>query len=397
MPENSSKEIAADIDDIKAQEKLDHLKLEILKGNDLFTAFPDSNLKLLIKHCKEIQLKDGETLCSEGEMENKMYIILSGQLLIYKLKRKIDVAGPGEHLGEMLLIDAKPRSATIKARGDVSLLEIEEETFKEHILKDAESLISMLETFCKRTRKNLEVISEDFQSLNIFVHDMRNILVGLDIPEVHIKSIAEILEGRRPGQKPREGFDRAKTSVAKLASVKSNLISLLEQSLAIADKDQSEYVRKPFCIKSLVEETAEELCNHKHLKGKIIETDCKEKIPEIPINYLDMKRVLQNLLINAGHASEKNQKIKVVVASAGNGMNISVIDQGSGIPDDVKPLLLKGRYTTKGDGNGYGLLSCRQIIEEYHQGRFWFESEEGKGAAFHLTIPNSIVSAQIKS
>ena len=69
-------------------------------------------------------------------------------------------------------------------------------------------------------------------------------------------------------------------------------------------------------------------------------------------------------------------------------MQVSVIDSGKGIPEKIKPLLLNERYTSKEDGNGFGLLSCREVIEKHHDGKFWFESEEGKGTAFHFSLPN---------
>ena len=66
---------------------------------------------------------------------------------------------------------------------------------------------------------------------------------------------------------------------------------------------------------------------------------------------------------------------------------IRVQDRGSGIPEDIKPLILKENYTSKEDGNGFGLMSCREIIEDHHQGKIGFESEVGKGSTFYFTLP----------
>ena len=110
-------------------------------------------------------------------------------------------------------------------------------------------------------------------------------------------------------------------------------------------------------------------------------------IGEINFSPLDIKRVVQNLVINAGYASDQNETIEIAIQNKEVAVQISVVDKGCGIPDDVKPHLLKTRYTTKDDGNGFGLLSCREIIEDNHQGKFWFESEEGKGTTFYFTLP----------
>ena len=66
---------------------------------------------------------------------------------------------------------------------------------------------------------------------------------------------------------------------------------------------------------------------------------------------------------------------------------VSVTDKGCGIPEEVQGYLFKDSLTTKSDGNGLGLLSCKGIIEENHQGKLWFETEVGKGTTFHFTLP----------
>ena len=49
-------------------------------------------------------------------------------------------------------------------------------------------------------------------------------------------------------------------------------------------------------------------------------------------------------------------------------------DRGAGIPDEVKPYLFKEVLTTKDDGNGLGLLSCKSIVKEHHNGKLWYET-----------------------
>ena len=61
-------------------------------------------------------------------------------------------------------------------------------------------------------------------------------------------------------------------------------------------------------------------------------------------------------------------------------------DYGCGIPEEVQGYLFKDSLTTKSDGNNLGLLSCKGIIKENHQGKLWFETELGKGTTFDFTI-----------
>ncbi len=137
----------------------------------------------------------------------------------------------------------------------------------------------------------------------------------------------------------------------------------------------------------VIKETGDEMSYHKNLKGKQLLIKSQKNVKKAIFNYLDIKRVLQNLLINAGYVTEEDGKIEIKVENLEEGLQISVTDYGCGIPEEVQPLLFKENFTTKPDGNGFGLLSCREIIEEYHQGKIWFESAEGVGTTFHFTIP----------
>ena len=50
-------------------------------------------------------------------------------------------------------------------------------------------------------------------------------------------------------------------------------------------------------------------------------------------------------------------------------------------------MILNENYTSKPDGNGFGLMSCKEIVQELHSGKIGFESELGKGTTFYFTLP----------
>ena len=163
---------------------------------------------------------------------------------------------------------------------------------------------------------------------------------------------------------------------------------MIDQTLATSLRDKSTYTKSSGSIAGLIIDTVDDTIPHKKLKDKQLNTAFPEKsIGNFDFNELDIKRVVQNLIINAGYASKKGGKIEVTVSIQNNEALVQVTDHGTGIPDDVKPLLMKEKYTSKPDGNGFGLLSCKEIIEKYHQGKFGFESEWGKGSTFYFTLP----------
>ncbi len=363
-------------------------KLELLKKIDIFTSFPKNTLEKLAEHCKEIHLNDEDVLFHEGAIEAKMYVILLGKLLVYKLKKDIDTSGPGEYLGEMSLIDSQSRSASVKAIGKVTLLEIDAEDFQNYILPEPQALFSMMQTLTKRTRNHLNIITSEHQKLHCLVHDIRNLLAPLGISEVRLEQVLKALGGIGGNQHKRNGWKEQEIGLNRMRLVKSNLITLIDQTLICGTRTRSEYVKTAASMKVLVLETVEEIALHQYLSTKNIKTTFSGEIFNSKFNHIDIKRVLQNLIVNAGHASKENETIEILVQAQGDSVLVSVIDRGTGIPDNVKPLILKEKYTTKSDGNGLGLLSCRDIIENYHQGKLWFESKDGEGTKFHFKIPS---------
>ena len=382
QPGKNSDSIAKGTQEISLQSKA-----EILRRADLFASFPESTIQLLAKNCKEIRLEDEEVLCKEGDRGQKMWVVLSGKLMIYKLRKTINFLDSGDFLGEMSLVDHKPRAASIKGIGDVVLLEIDDVIFSKFILTEPKAVIALISTIADRARHNLDIIVNENQRLNCLVHDMRNYLVPLTISEDHMIKMLTLLEGKQ-GQQRQKDLDELSIGLKKMITVRDNLITLIDQTLSMGVNAKANYVRIPAKIVDMIHETAEEMANHKYLRNKKLTVKIvQDSIAETVINVLDVKRVLQNLIINSGYASEKNSEIEVRVENLGDNVQVSVIDTGSGIPDDVKPLILKEQYTSKPDGKGFGLMSCKEIIEQHHGGKLGFESTWGVGTTFYFRIP----------
>lgn len=369
--------------------KLNLLKLELLKNVDLFRGFPQETIRSLAENCKEVVLPEDEILFEEGQMEKAMYIVLFGELLVYKLKKQIALLGPGQYVGEMSLIESKTRSASARAISEeVLLIEINEEIFNTYFVSQPKVLLTLMKTLSSRVRADSESMAEDMQTLSIFTHDMRNCLVPLGIPEVYLGELIRVFQGTMDGHKKRAGWEKIKKSYDTMMAVRNNMITLIDQSLGYATKRKTEYVKGSVKILPLIRETIDELNCHKYVKGKKLNVRANTVQAEAFCNYLDIKRVLQNLIINAAYVTKKDGEILVEVENEIEGIKISVIDKGCGIPEDLKPLLLKETITTKPDGNGFGLMSCRDIIEKYHEGKLWFDSEVGKGTSFHFVVPS---------
>ena len=102
-----------------------------------------------------------------------------------------------------------------------------------------------------------------------------------------------------------------------------------------------------------------------------------------------LEQVLVNLTRNALDAMHETpaEERRIVVSATLDGdlVTIAVADKGGGVPDDLAEKLFSPFFSTKTDGMGMGLNICRSIIE-FHQGRLWFEPNEGGGSVFRFTL-----------
>jgi signal transduction histidine kinase len=74
-----------------------------------------------------------------------------------------------------------------------------------------------------------------------------------------------------------------------------------------------------------------------------------------------------------------------------NGVEITVEDNGGGIPDDIKDKIFQPFFTTKptGEGTGLGLSMSYDIVTKGHGGSLEVSSREGKGTTFLVGLPES--------
>ena len=100
-----------------------------------------------------------------------------------------------------------------------------------------------------------------------------------------------------------------------------------------------------------------------------------------------IRRSITNLVTNAIQAMPNGGELTINVSKNADMVLISVVDTGVGIPDDVKPKLFTPMVTTKAKGQGLGLAVVKRLVEALN-GNVTFESQEGKGTKFTITLPS---------
>ena len=113
------------------------------------------------------------------------------------------------------------------------------------------------------------------------------------------------------------------------------------------------------------------------------------ELPEIECYPGLLNQAFLNLVVNAAQAIQEEGTVTVTTSLDGDQIEIAIADTGSGIPIEVRPKIFSAGFTTKpmGEGTGLGLTLTREIIEDTHGGKIWFETELGKGTTFFVRIP----------
>jgi signal transduction histidine kinase/CheY-like chemotaxis protein len=120
----------------------------------------------------------------------------------------------------------------------------------------------------------------------------------------------------------------------------------------------------------------------------------KKLDPELPELLLDtgqIQQLLYNLFNNSADAMGKRKgeggtiTIKTSYEKMNNLVVMEISDTGHGISEEMKQKLFNTRFTTKEHGHGFGLLTCKRIVE-IHKGEIEVENQSGQGATFRVRL-----------
>ncbi len=143
-----------------------HKDLEALKQASLSCLFEKADLERVFNAGKQISLKKGQVLFAEGSCQETMYIILSGKMEVYKRHKQIAVRETGDFLGEMALVESKPRSAWVRALTDTEVLEIDKETFFKYFASNPKVVWEILKDVSARNRVDLDAIDTSYLEIS---------------------------------------------------------------------------------------------------------------------------------------------------------------------------------------------------------------------------------------
>jgi len=155
-------------------------------------------------------------------------------------------------------------------------------------------------------------------------------------------------------------------------------------------------------IVTIVEDITMAAVEYVESKGMtlIFDTDVEEKI--IGIDRENIERIVLNLLSNAVKFSKDDGTIMVSIHDLGNKVQISVKDNGIGIPEELQEKIFdrfvqgEDLFTRSHEGSGIGLSLVKSIVEN-HGGKIYVKSIVNGGSEFIVELPNILSKNQFCS
>jgi diguanylate cyclase (GGDEF)-like protein len=135
---------------------------DLLTRVSLFHALAPEDLNHVAEAVQSLEFEAGQNIVEVGDAGTSLFIVVDGTVQVLYPGRNLEVElallGPGDFFGEMALLNAKPRSATVRAQTKVRALELEKEAFQRLVHASPSVAIQILEILSLRVRSADEQI-----------------------------------------------------------------------------------------------------------------------------------------------------------------------------------------------------------------------------------------------
>ncbi len=128
-------------------------KVLFLKGVDLFKSIPGEELSHIAQITEEVELRSTHTIFQEGEHSDAMYLIVDGKVKVHSGEKVFAELGEKQSFGEMSILDTEPRSASVTAMSDLTLLKIQRDDFMEILAEKPEISQGIIKVLTRRLRE----------------------------------------------------------------------------------------------------------------------------------------------------------------------------------------------------------------------------------------------------
>ena len=338
---------------------------------------------------KELEFAAGTVIFREGDSGDGMYIIKEGEVEIaskveHGEPRQLSRFGPGEHFGEMAVLDEAPRSATASATERSVIYFIGRDALYQLLERMPGLAVRLLREISRRLRDfNQQYVREVLESERLalvgrfassIVHDLKS-----PLNVISLSSEMAAMPSATP--KVRE------VSTTRIRRQIERITSMVNELLEFARGSHTSFVLARVSYADFVNQFLEE--TRPEVQPKAVRIELENPPPEVMvrINPPRLARVLHNFVNNASDAMPSGGAIFLRFEVNGGELLTEVRDCGGGIaPEIAERLFLAFATYGKANGTGLGLSICKKIITD-HRGRVFGRNAPQGGAVFGFTLP----------
>lgn len=127
-------------------------KLDLLRRVPIFASLKTHDLELVGRLADEIDVPAGRALTREGEIGHEFFVIVDGRVRVERNGKLLNTLGTGDFLGEIALVDGRPRTATATTEGPARLLVLAHREFASLLAEYPTIQIEVLQALAQRVR-----------------------------------------------------------------------------------------------------------------------------------------------------------------------------------------------------------------------------------------------------
>ncbi len=379
-----------------------------LRKVPFFANLSDEEIRSIMSHCREDEFSPGEVVFYEGDTADRFYIVMEGEVEVWKAYDTPDadmlaVHGEGKLFGEMALVDNLPRSATVISRVTTRVLFINEQEFQQILQKNAHVALAIIRSLSSMVRKSNETFLEDLKKRNeelteanrklreaqkevvrnerlaalgkfssMILHDIRN-------PISVIKAYADMLiSGGLVEGKPKGYVEKIRFETERLNSMANEMLDYSRGEIRL---DMSVVRMREFI---------QEVCDfaRQRINAREVEIYCEEgEDVSAMFDHDRILRVGKNLVENARKAMGRRGELSLWYERTGDSVKIGVRDTGEGMSEEVMEHIFEPFYSFADQGGtGLGMAIVKSIVET-HGGDIDIESAPQEGTEVTFTLP----------
>ncbi|HID62589.1 MAG TPA: GAF domain-containing protein [Anaerolineae bacterium] len=220
-----------------------------------------------------------------------------------------------------------------------------------------------------------EKLSAIGQMISGVAHELNN-------PLTTVMGFAQLLQAEELGDQVKQDLEKISQAAERARRIVRNLLIFARQH-----KPGKKYVD----INEIIQRTLELRAYQLKVDNITVTLELDERLPRTMADPYQMQQVFLNLINNAHQAMVADRgrgHLTVRSQMAGDTIQVTIMDDGPGIPEKDMRRIFDPFFTTKevGEGTGLGLAICYGIVQK-HGGRIWAESEVGRGTTFTVELP----------